>query len=59
MQKLTHLLIVLTLAVFYLAPVHADGGNAGRKSPLAPFQKLIKNEKYQQAIADYRKQNPS
>jgi cytochrome c-type biogenesis protein CcmH/NrfG len=50
MHNLTRLLIVLALASFSLTPVHADGGSGGRSSPLAPFQKLIKNEKYQQAI---------
>jgi tetratricopeptide (TPR) repeat protein len=55
MQKLNHLLIVLTLAIFCLAPVHADGGDAGRDSPLAPFQKLIDGGKYQQAIIELDK----
>jgi len=50
MHNLTRLFIVLALASFSLTPVHADGGSGGRDSPLAPFQKLIKNKKYQQAI---------
>jgi tetratricopeptide (TPR) repeat protein len=52
MQKLTISVIVLALASFGLAPVYADGGDSGGGSRLAPFQKLIKSEKYQQAIIE-------
>ncbi len=55
MQKLNRLLIVLALAIIYLAPVHADGGDAGSGSPLAPFQELIDGGKYQQAITELDK----
>jgi len=55
MYKLSHLFIVLALVSFGLTPVHADGGNAGRDSPLAPFQKLIDDQKYQQAITELDK----
>jgi tetratricopeptide (TPR) repeat protein len=55
MHNLTRLLIVLALASFSLTPVHADGGNAGRDSPLAPLQKLIDDGKYQQAITELDK----
>ena len=55
MYKLSHLFIVLALVSSGLAPVHADGGNAGRDSPLAPFQKLIDEQKYQQAITELDK----
>ena len=50
MHKLIYLFITLALASFSLTPAHADGDSGGRNSPLAPFQKLIKKEKYQQAI---------
>ena len=56
MQKLDRLLIVLTMAIFSLAPVYADGGTAGRDSPLAPIQKLIDDQKYQQAITELDKE---
>jgi tetratricopeptide (TPR) repeat protein len=54
MHNLTRLFIVLALASFSLTPVHADGGGGagGRDSPLAPFQKLIDDQKYQQAITE-------
>ena len=55
MHNLTRLLIVLALASFSLTPVHADGGDAARDSPLAPFQKLIDDQKYQQAITELDK----
>jgi tetratricopeptide (TPR) repeat protein len=55
MYKLSHLFIVLALVIFGLAPVHADGGSAGRDSPLAPFKKLIDDQKYQQAITELDK----
>lgn len=56
MHKLTRLFIILVLAGFSLNPAHADGAdNAGKKSPLAPYQELISDEKYQQAITELEK----
>ena len=55
MHNLTRLLIVLALASFSLTPLHADGGSGERGSPLAPFQKLIDDGKYQQAITELDK----
>jgi tetratricopeptide (TPR) repeat protein len=53
MRKLTSFFIALALAGFSFNPVHADGAdNAGKKSPLAPYQELISDEKYQQAITE-------
>ncbi|MDH3630402.1 MAG: tetratricopeptide repeat protein [Gammaproteobacteria bacterium] len=52
MQKLTIYVIVMAFAGFGVAPVYADGGDSGDSSRLAPFKKLIKAEKYQQAIAE-------
>ncbi len=51
-KKLTIYVIVLALAGFGLTPVSADGGDSGGGSRLAPFQKLIKSEKCQQAITE-------
>ena len=55
MNNLTRLLIVLVLASSSLTLAHADGGNAGSDSPLAPLQKLIDDHKYQQAITELDK----
>ena len=46
--------LVLALAGFGSAPVFADGayGNANSKSKLSPFQQLIQEEKFQQAITE-------
>ena len=52
MHKLTIYIVVLALAGFGLVPVYADGGDSGGGARLAPFQKLIKGEKYQQAITE-------
>lgn len=52
MHNLTIYVIVLALAGFGVAPVYADAGDNGGGSRLAPFQKLIKAEKYQQAIVE-------
>jgi len=52
MQKLTIYIIALAFAGFGLAPVYADGDDSGSGSRLAPFQKLIKGEKYQRAITE-------
>lgn len=52
MQKLTIYVIALAFAGFGFVPVYADGGDSGGGSRLAPFQKLIKGEKYQQAITE-------
>ena len=42
--------MALVLAGFGVNPVYADGGDSGSSSKLAPFQDLIDDEKYQQAI---------
>ena len=56
MHKLTRLFIILVLTGFSLNPAHADGAdNAGKKSPMAPYQELISDEKYQQAITELEK----
>lgn len=56
MHKLITLFIVLALAGYGLNPAQADGGEYKNKnSPLAPFQKLIGDEKYQQAISELDK----
>ena len=56
MHILTGLFIALALAGFSLTPVHADGGGyEGKKSKMAPFQELIQDEKYQQAISELDK----
>ena len=54
MRKFSIYVIVLALAGFGLVPAYADGGygNDNGKSKLAPFQKLIEGEKYQQAITE-------
>ena len=52
MLKITMLIIALLTAGFILTPVHADGGYDDKDSPLSPFQQLIKDEKYQQAITE-------
>jgi Tfp pilus assembly protein PilF len=50
------LFIVLALAGYGLNPAQADGGEyKSKKSPLAPFQKLISDEQYQQAISELDK----
>ena len=57
MRKFSIYVIVLALAGFGLVPAYADGGydNGNGKSRLAPFQKLIEGEKYQQAITELDK----
>jgi Tfp pilus assembly protein PilF len=56
MHKLTGLFIALALAVFSLNPAQADGGEYKDKdSPMAAFQELISDEKYQQAISELDK----
>ena len=56
MHKLTGLFIALALAVFSLNPAQADGGDyKGKDSPMAAFQELISDEKYQQAITELDK----
>lgn len=56
MQKLTTLFVGLILVGYGLNPAHADGGdNNGKSSPLAPYQELISEEKYQQAITELDK----
>jgi tetratricopeptide (TPR) repeat protein len=53
MHKLIPLFIVLVLVGFGLPPVHADGADSNSKdSPMAPFQELISDEKYDQAITE-------
>ena len=53
MHKVITLYIVLALAGFSLNPVNADGGDAWDKnSPMAAFQELINDKKYQQAITE-------
>ena len=57
MRKFSICVTVLALAGFGLVPVYADGGygSDNGKSGLAPFQKLIEGEKYQQAITELDK----
>jgi len=56
MHKLTGLFIVLTIAASSLNPAQADGGEyQDKKSPMAPFQELISDEKYEQAITELDK----
>ncbi len=50
MKKVTICLMALVLAGFGVNPVYADSGDSGSSSKLAPFQDLIDDEKYQQAI---------
>lgn len=53
MHKLITLLVGLVLVGYGLNPAHADGGEGKVKSsPLAPYQELISDEKYQQAITE-------
>lgn len=56
MHKLITLFIALALVGYGLNPAQADGGEKrNKKSPLAPFQELISDEKYQQAISELDK----
>ncbi len=55
MHILSRLLIALALAGFSFTAVHADGADGGRDSPLAAFEKLIQDEKYEQAITELDK----
>ena len=57
MHNLTRLFIVLALTSFSFSAAYADGGGGGggRDSPLAPYQKLIDDQKYQQAITELDK----
>lgn len=56
MHLLTRLFMVLILTGFGFTPSHADGGeNKSKKSPMAPYQELIGDEKYQQAIDELEK----
>jgi tetratricopeptide (TPR) repeat protein len=50
MHILSRLLIALALAGFSFTAVYADSADGGRDSPLAAFEKLIQDEKYEQAI---------
>ncbi len=57
MSKIRLYVIVLALSGFGSAPAYADGayGNSNSKSRLAPFQELIQDEKYRQAITELDK----
>ena len=55
MCRLSRLFIVLALTSFSFSAAYADGGGGGRDSPLAPYQKLIDDQKYQQAITELDK----
>ena len=53
MKKTATLTLALVLTGFWSLPVLADGGGgSNRSSRLAPFQDLIDDEKYQQAIVE-------
>ena len=47
--------LVFYLATAGIAQVYADGGYSGGNSRLAPYQKLIEAENYQQAIDELQK----
>ena len=50
MQIIVKSVLALALLTVASAPVLADGGGASRDSRLTPYQKLIDEQKYQQAI---------
>ena len=55
MHILSRLFIALALAGFSFTAVYADSADGGRDSPLAAFEKLIQDEKYEQAITELDK----
>ena len=55
MHILSRLFIALALAAFSVTAVYADSADGGRDSPLAAFEKLIQDEKYEQAITELDK----
>lgn len=50
MQTIAKTTLVLALLAISASPAFADGGSDYRNSRLAPFQKLIEEQRYQQAI---------
>ena len=55
MQIITNILLALALFAVAGSTALADGGGGGRDSRLAPFQKLIDEQNYQQAIDELGK----
>lgn len=52
MRKIMLLVLALLVAGFSFTPVYADGADSSsRSSKLAPFQKLIEDKQFQQAIS--------
>ena len=56
MNITTRIAVFLIFPALAYSPVQGDGGGDGnRSSLLAPFQKLIEEQKYQQAISEIEK----
>ncbi|MGD2170535.1 MAG: tetratricopeptide repeat protein [Gammaproteobacteria bacterium] len=55
MQIIARTVLALALLTVAVSPVLAAGGGGGNNSRLTPFQKLIDEQKYQQAIDELDK----